>query len=264
MINNISCGNFLGIPLIEERYGRSLLVSIGFHVIVAIILLYGRLLLPSATIIIGSGPGGGIGGDSYTVGVVDDLSGGAGMIKPSIVPKPPALLNEPPPIKQDKAIPLPGAVEPQKRKLAARELSKAAKTIPDSNVIPTSPEPGSGGLGGHSGGSGGGLGGGVGISIGAGSGGFGDSWYARAVEARIGSNWIRPPEGIHVEMIYSFYIAANGTIYGIKQEKSSGNPQMDMTAERAIRASNPLAAPPQEFRGRPIQFIAQFIHPPKP
>jgi TonB family protein len=263
MLNNAGRGNLLGIPLIEERFGRSLLVSIGFHTVVAIVLLYGGFLLPSATIVIGGGLGGGIGGDAYTVGVVDELSGGIGMVKPSIVPKPPALLTEAP-TKPDKAIPLPGTTEPKKMKPAAKELAKAAKANLDSNIIPTEPEPGSGGIGGHSGGSGGGIGGGIGISIGAGSGGFGDSWYARAVEARIGSNWIRPPEGIHVEMIYSFYIAANGTIYGIKQEKSSGNAQMDLTAERAIRASNPLAPPPQEFRGRPIQFIAQFIHPPKP
>jgi TonB family protein len=65
-------------------------------------------------------------------------------------------------------------------------------------------------------------------------------------------------------MIYSFYIAANGTIYGIKKEKSSGNQLMDQTAERAIRASDPLSPPPQEFRGRPIKFIAQFVHPPNP
>jgi TonB family protein len=65
-------------------------------------------------------------------------------------------------------------------------------------------------------------------------------------------------------MVYSFYIAPDGTIIGIKREKSSGNPEMDLTAERAIRASNPLAPPPPEFRGRPVQFVAQFIYPPQP
>jgi TonB family protein len=262
MTNDSSYGNLIKIPLIEEKYGRSFLISIGIHAIAAMILLFGGYLLPSATIVIGSGPGGGIGGDAYTVGVVDELSGGAGMVKPSIVPAPPALLTEIP-TKQDKAIPIPGSLEPKKIKPAAKEIAKAAKA-PVSNVIPTAPEPGSGGIAGRSGGSGGGVGGGIGISIGSGSGGFGDSWYARVVEARVSSNWIRPPEGIRVEMIYSFYIAANGTIYGIKREKSSGNQQMDLTAERAIRASNPLAPPPQEFRGRPIQFIAQFVHPPNP
>jgi TonB family protein len=262
MIDNASSRNLSGIPFIEEKYGRPFLVSIGLHILAAIILIYGGLLLPSATVTIGSGPGGGFGGDTYTVGVIDDLSGGVGMVKPALVPKPPALVSEKPSNK-DKAIPLAGTIEPKKRKPNAKEAAKAAKVISESNVIPVAPEPGSGGVAGRSGGSGGGMGGGNGVSIGGGSGGFGDSWYARAVEARISSNWIRPPEGIHVEMIYSFYIADDGTIYGIKKEKSSGNAQMDMTAERAIRASNPLRPPPREFRGR-IQFVAQFVHPPKP
>jgi TonB family protein len=67
-------------------------------------------------------------------------------------------------------------------------------------------------------------------------------------------------------MTYSFFIAADGTVSGIRQEKSSGNPQMDLTAERAIRALqvDPLPPPPQEFRGRRIQFMAQFVYPPNP
>jgi TonB family protein len=84
------------------------------------------------------------------------------------------------------------------------------------------------------------------------------------VENRISSSWIRPPEGIRVEIVYSFYIAANGNIYNIKKEKSSGNEQIDMTALRAINASNPLTPPPLEFRGKVIQFVAQFIYPPVP
>ncbi|MBN1571225.1 MAG: TonB C-terminal domain-containing protein [Acidobacteria bacterium] len=260
MSNRANHENLLGIPLMEEKYGQSFFISIGFHAVAAALLIYGSYLLPSARIAIGSGSGGGTGGDAYAVGVVDQFSGGAGMVKPSIVPTPPALLTETP-TKQDKAIPLPGTVEPKKTKPPARKDVKAAKT-PETNIIPTAPEPGSGGIAGGSGGSGGGAGGGIGISIGSGSGGFGGHWYAQRVEARISSNWTRPPEGIRVEMVYSFFIAANGTIYGVKQEKSSGNPQMDRTAERAILVSNPLSPPPAEFRGRPIQFVAQFVYPP--
>jgi hypothetical protein len=249
--------------LIEENYKGAFLASIGIHGIVVLLVLFGGYLLPQTAIQIGSGPGGGSGGDVYTVGVIDELSGGMGMVKPSIVPRPPALLDEIPEAKS-KAIALPGTLEQKKKKPDAKAAAKTAKALAKSNVIPTAPEPGSGGIGGRSGGSGGGIGGGVGISIGAGTGGFGDSWYARSVEARVSSNWIRPPEGMRVEMIYSFYIAANGTIYGVKKEKSSGNLQIDLSAERAIGASNPLAPPPPEFRGRPIQFVAQFIHPPNP
>jgi outer membrane biosynthesis protein TonB len=251
------------IPLIEEKYGQSFLVSIGIHGIAILMAIFGGYLLPQTVIQIGSGPGGGTGGDVLAVGVIDELSGGAGMIKPALVPKPPALLDEPA-SDQSKAIPLPGTVEPKKKKPEPKATPKAAKVTPNTNVIPTAPEPGSGGIAKQSGGSGGGIGTGNGVSIGGGSGGFGNSWYARAVEARISSNWIRPSEGIRVEIVYSFYIAANGTIYGIKKEKSSENLQMDLIAERAIVASNPLSPPPQEFRGRPIKFVAQFLYPPTP
>lgn len=251
----------LQIPLIEEKYGRSVLLSIALHAALLFLILLGGRLLPQTAVQLGSGPGGGIGGDISTVGVVTELSGGAGMVKPSMVPKPPALEKLP---LEDvlKAVPLPGTLEARK-KPEVRKTAKAAPP-PPGNVIPTAPEPGSGGVAGGSGGSGGGSGGGHGVSIGTGSGGFGDNWYARQVETRISSNWTRPPEGMRVEIVYSFYIAANGTIYGIKQEKSSGNPQIDYTAMRAINASNPLSPPPLEFRGRPIQFVAQFIYPPVP
>lgn len=254
-------GTLLQIPLIEERYGRSILTSLAIHGIALLMFVFGGLLLPRTTVQLGTGPGGGIGGDISTVGVVDDFSGGAGMVKPSLVPKPPALLTEAP-ANPSKAIPLEGTIDPQKKKPAPAKPAKTAKPVPESNIIPTAPEPGSGGIAGSSGGSGGGIGGGNGVSIGTGSGGVGNHWYARSVENRISSSWIRPPEGIRVEIIYSFYIAANGNIYNIKKEKSSGNEQIDLTALRAINASNPLTPPPLEFRGKAIQFVAQFIYPP--
>jgi len=69
---------------------------------------------------------------------------------------------------------------------------------------------------------------------------------------------------VRVDMTYSFFIAADGTIYGIELEKSSGNQQMDLIAKSAILASSPLSPPPAEFRGRPMQFIARFVHPRNP
>ncbi len=86
----------LDIPLLEEKFGRPFLASIIAHAAAFLILIYGGYVLPSAVIQIGSGAGGGTGGDVSTVGVVDELSGGTGMIKPSLVPKPPALLEETP------------------------------------------------------------------------------------------------------------------------------------------------------------------------
>lgn len=262
MNTDSSRGTLLKIPLIQEKYGTSLLASLGIHATVVLLLLFGGYLFPSTAIQVGSGAGGGTGGDVSTVGVVDELSGGAGMVKPSILPKPPALKEKPLPKDQREAIPLPNTVEPQKKK-NLKENAKSTKEL-QSNAIPTAPEPGSGGMGGRSGGSGGGFGGGNGVSIGPGSGGFGDSAYARTVESRISQAWTRPPEGQHLEMVYSFYIMADGSITGIKQEKSSGNPDYDRYAERAIQSLKypRLTSPPPEFRGRPILFVVQFIYPP--
>jgi TonB family protein len=104
----------------------------------------------------------------------------------------------------------------------------------------------------------------VGVEIGGGSGGLADSWYARAVEIRIGANWIKPAFQERVEIVCSFIITNEGNIREIKIDKSSGNDSLDLTALRAIRASTPLPPLPPELRGRPVQFIAQFIHPPNP
>jgi TonB family protein len=85
------------------------------------------------------------------------------------------------------------------------------------------------------------------------------------VESRIGSNWIRPVDPtVKVEIVYSFIITPAGNITAVQKEKSSGNLLLDLTAERAIRASTPLPRPPPEFGGRPIQFMAQFVFPPNP
>jgi TonB family protein len=265
-ISDINRAGFLSVPPVKEKYRWMLVGSISIHALAVLFVLYGGYLFPSSAIMIGTGPGGGTGGDSYTVGMVDELSGGAGMVKPSLIPQPPAFLEQEPP--RPKAIPLPEPKASKKKMLTEKELKQAAKAIANSNIIPTNPEPGSGGSGGRSGGSGGGLGGGNGISIGIGSGGIGDSGYARQVEQRISENWDLPPAGIRVEMVYSFYISSNGTVTDIRLEKSSGIPAIDSNANRAIQLlnsrSNPLTPPPPEYRGRSIKFIAQFIYPPKP
>jgi membrane protein involved in colicin uptake len=263
-------GTLLDLPLIQERYGWAFVVSIAFHCLLVAFFLLAPLFMPELSPIqIGTGPGGGTGGESYSVGVTDDLGGGAGLFKPALTPQPPALPVEKPAQKEEvisKAIPLPNTVVPKSSKKSAETAAtKAAKTIPApaSNVIPVAGAKGAGGSGGAAGGAGGGSGGGTGISIGSGSGGLIDSWYARAVETRVGSNWIKPV-GLQqrVEIVYSFLVADDGRIYEIKKEKSSGNDALDLTAERAIRASNPLTQPPPELRGKPLQFMCQFVYPP--
>jgi TonB family protein len=217
------------------------------------------------------------------------------MVKPSLIPQPPvAIVPEQPktpeiPKINENAIPIPEKIEPPKKKEpepkpkakpdpkpetpkpeskaaskpASKSTAKPKEATATGNAIPVAEaRPGSGGVAGSGAGSGGGLGGGSGISIGTGAGGIGDSWYAQVVERRISELWLRPPEGVRVEIVYSFNINANGGIYNIKQEKSSGNQQLDLNARRAINAASPLSKPPREFQGKTIQFVAQFVHPP--
>jgi TonB family protein len=256
----------LDMPLVEERYGRSLIASVGTHLGVACLFVFSSFWFRPAVLQLGSGPGGGTGGETYTVGIADELAGGMGMTKPSLTPQPPALAAEDRAQEKsrDDVVPLPGTIDPKKKQESPGNaiLASRSAAVPPANVIPTAPQPGAGGTGGVTGGSGGGRGGGSGVMIGSGSGTGGDSWYARVVEARISSNWIRPAEGVKVDVAFSFFISSDGSIYDIKMDRSSGNVELDLTAERAIRASNPLAQPPPGLSGRPLQFIAEFVFPP--
>jgi protein TonB len=195
----------LNIHLIEDKHGVSFLASVGIHAASVALLLLVPYLLPRPAVIQlrGSGPGGGVGGDSYAVGIADELGGGAGMTKPAVNPQPPALPADTPAKEEPKtdAVSLPDTPKPPKTpKVRPRESTTATKatTEPKTNVIPTAPQPGAGGTGGVGGGSGGGRGGGIGVSIGSGSGGVGDHWYARTVEMAFSRNWSRPNAQVHI------------------------------------------------------------------
>ncbi len=267
-------GTLLDVPLIQERYGPAFLASVAIHGLLIVLFLAAPLFMPRLKPIkIGTGPGGGSGGDVYTVGVAENLGGGAGLFKPATSPQPPALPVEKASKKEalkdekaSKAVPLPEPASGKKnRKKAPEPAPKASKAIPavQSPYIPVPDVKGTGGAGGAGGGSGGGSGGGVGVSIGSGTGGMGDSYYARAVEARIGQAWSKPigNQG-RIEIVYSFTVDDYGRISNVHLEKSSGNDLLDLTAQRAILASNPLSPPPPDLRGRLLQFSCQFVYPP--
>jgi TonB family protein len=260
-------GTLLDLPLIEERYGWAFCVALALHGLLAALFLIAPLLMPRQSIVqLGTGPGAGRAGDSYTVGVTDEPGGGAGLFKPATTPQPPVLPAEKAAKKEEpaKAVPLPDTLSPKNRKKAAEESTKTSKSAPNatSTQIPVADAKGTGAAGSGSRGSGSVTGTGVGVSIGSGSGGIGDSWYARTVEARVGGNWTKPI-GLQqrIEIIYSFMVGDDGRIYDIKLEKSSGNEALDLSAERAIRASNPLTVPPPELRGKLLQFTAVFVYP---
>jgi hypothetical protein len=258
---SVSRNTLLEIPLIEERYGRFFFISIAFHGLFILLILFGGYLLPSKMIQIGDGGHGEgeKGGGIPTVGIGNlpsDLRAyGDGLIKPPLNPPPPAPTREHR-VEKANSIRIPG---PSQLKGKTKPVPEAATNIPKDRQL------GIGGNPGNNSGSGGGSGGGNGVFIGPGLGGIGDDWYSRQIGPRISQHWIHPADGKHIEMVYSFYISANGTLYEIKKEKSSGNESIDLTAEQALfRTYNPdpLPPPPVELRGRKLTVI--FSYPSNP
>ncbi len=251
----------------EEGYRGPLGLSLMGHVLLFLFFLFAVDLGPQGEpLVVGSGVGGGQGGDFMTVGLSDELSGGTGMVKPSVIPRPAAVLPPPEPQEPEQTAPQKEEVfvqEPSPKKSASQTSTEA----PPPGQIPRQPDPGSGGPGSQDVGSGGGFGGGQGVTIGPDTGeGTMDSWYVRQVEQRVGLNWLKTSLGRlehPVQTVISFEIQPDGTIENIQIEQRSGIATVDLAAERAVQACNPLSPLPSEFRHRKVKFIAYFEYPPR-
>jgi len=247
----------------EEGYSLSLVASVVSHVSVFLVFALAVDLLPAGNpIVIGTGVGGGKGGDFVTVGLSEEANGGAGMFKPSIVPRPEAVAPVPvpePPSRNEEVFEQKGTPE--------KTPPPSPAPAPSPGAIPQPPDPGSGGTTGGAPGAGGGFGGGQGVTIGTGTGqGTMDSWYVRQVEQRVGQNWLKTSLGNlarTVHTVVSFEINRNGNIESIQIEQRSGISSVDLAAERAVSASGPLPPLPFEFRQRRVKFVAHFEYPPR-
>jgi len=266
----------------EGSYWPTVLKSLGLHLLLVTVVVVIPWLFPGIMLTPGSGGGGGGENEGIiSVGLTDSL-GGAGNYKPSPVVQPPAVdLPKPEPKKPEpNAIPIEDPLarpKKEKKEKAAPPDRTAARATPEeqkvknaakvpAHYVPTPTGPGTGGIPGLAAGAQG-----VGIGMGDGSGtgggsGIGDSWYARQVEKRIGSNWLRglvgsvPPGKFTAKV--TFQVLDGGNIVHVNMEKSSGVPSLDDSAKRAIAASNPLTPLPPELRGKPVKFTALFEYPP--
>jgi protein TonB len=73
------------------------------------------------------------------------------------------------------------------------------------------------------------------------------AWYLRQVQGKISERWEgQARDGAQPQVV--FEIARDGTISGLKVEKSSGNPLYDQAALRAITDATPFPRLPEEFR----------------
>jgi TonB family protein len=108
------------------------------------------------------------------------------------------------------------------------------------------------------------AGGGGGLNFGEGD--FKDrySYYVQAVKNRISSNWllstISPNLSAAPRVYITFNILRDGTIADVQVTQSSGLPEVDRSALRAVLASNPLAPLPADYPGNSIsvKFFFDF------
>jgi TonB family protein len=110
------------------------------------------------------------------------------------------------------------------------------------------------------------------IASGAGEGGlsFGEGgdfaerygWYVASVRNRISSNWLLStisPNILTAPRLYmTFTILRDGTITDVEITQSSGMPEVDRSALRAVLASNPLPTLPSDYAGNRVKVNLYF------
>jgi TonB family protein len=232
--------------LVSAGDGRKFAIaSILFHFsLAALFLTWGWWSPEGATLKMG---GGGGGGTPIGVGLVSSLPAGPELFKP--------LFRPPEPVAQPvKAAPPPETPAKDDFQQAAKNAQKpvkpkATKPAPPQPAAkkeaPTAP-PG---------------------PIGGGGEGFYDSWYARQVEQRVGSNWLKSRMGIqfsgHQKVVIEFTVGPDGHIGDVKIQETTGAEAFNRSALRAVQASDPLPPLPNQYKiqGNRIRFVAIFEYP---
>jgi len=88
------------------------------------------------------------------------------------------------------------------------------------------------------------------------------AWYVASMRARISANWLLAtvsPNIVSAPRTYlTFEILRDGTVTNVQITQSSGIPEVDRSALRAILASNPLPALPADYAGSSINVEFYF------
>lgn len=102
----------------------------------------------------------------------------------------------------------------------------------------------------------------AGLAFGEGDFGSRYGWYVEAVRTRVSGNWLLStisPNVMSAPRVYvEFNIERDGTITNVKLTQSSGNPEVDRSALRAVMASNPLGALPSDYSGSRVSVSFFF------
>lgn len=175
-----------------------------------------------------------------------------GLYKTEPVPKPPpsVLAQKIPKFKE--------AIKTHKEKVRANPRIQKEKVQPPSNAIPY----GQGGRPTMSYSSVSTSGGEAGVAVGQADFGQQYGWYVAAVRNRISSNWLLStisPNILTAPRVYvDFDINRNGSISNAHVTQSSGIPEVDRSALRAVLASSPLAPLPPAYSGNKVSVEFYF------
>jgi protein TonB len=257
------------IALLDERRDTNLrgtlLLSLILHAVLFVVLVTYTML---GFHLGGRGPGWGANG-ATRMGAVSSLPGiplpspmlttpsQVATQNPGVYKTEPQPKEEPPPDAQ--RIPkFKDAVKPERLERVNKRIHKTEEVPPD-NAIPA-------GLGGAptmsytqmvtSAGTGG-------VAMGEGNN-FGQkyAWYVASMRARISANWLLAtvsPNIVSAPRAYlTFEILRDGTVTNVQITQSSGIPEVDRSALRAILASNPLPALPPDYTGRSVNVEFYF------
>jgi protein TonB len=150
------------------------------------------------------------------------------------------------------------AVKPPKRKVAANTRIQKEQIKPPPNAVPY----GQGGRPTMSYSSVANKAGETGIGFGQQDFGQRFGWYVQAVRNRISNNWLLStisPNLQNAPRVYvDFDINRDGSISNAKITQSSGIPEVDRSALRAVLASSPLAALPPGYSGNKVSVEFYF------
>jgi periplasmic protein TonB len=108
--------------------------------------------------------------------------------------------------------------------------------------------------------------GGAGFGIGFGEASFGEryAWYVTALRNRVSNNWLLStisPGLMSAPRVYvTFDILRDGTVSGVQVTQSSGIPEVDRSAVRAVLASSPVNPLPGDYSGSrlSVKFFFDF------
>ena len=88
------------------------------------------------------------------------------------------------------------------------------------------------------------------------------AWYVASMRSRISANWLQSmvsPNIAAAPRVYlTFEIRRDGTIDDVEITQSSGVPEVDRSALRAILASNPLPPLPPDYSGQSVNVEFYF------